>query len=373
MIDRARSVAITDHGDVLIGADGIHSAVRHQFHPGEGPPQWSGNVLWRAISRAKPFLTGRSMFMAGHLPQKFVAYPISGVGDDGLCDINWIAELDRTALRAMYPHFLREAQRRPPELIISVFATGAAAAARYRETHDHVASVVFITDSYAHRLWVHEATDLFLVTSELCAHAVRSFRPRARVAVVTHPTRPAFYTAPSRRDARVALDVPDDARCVLLMSGAWGIGPVAECTRALAAAGMWVLAVAGSNRRLAERLRAAADTDAKIIPFGYTDRVPELMAASDIVVSSSGDTCREARVVGRGLVLLDVVPGHGRENLNHELELGNAVTTLPEPALLVACVQRFFDDGRHLSVVAEEAPQRWEHELRAALATLGVR
>lgn len=281
--------------------------------------------------------------------------------------------LDRTALRSMYPHFLREVQRRPPELILSVFATGAAAAARYRETHDHVASVVFITDSYAHRLWVHEATDLFLVTSELCAHAVRSFRPRARVAVVTHPTRPAFYTAPSRRDARVALDVPDDARCVLLMSGAWGIGPVAECTRALAAAGMWVLAVAGSNRRLAERLRAAADTDAKIIPFGYTDRVPELMAASDIVVSSSGDTCREARVVGRGLVLLDVVPGHGRENLNHELELGNAVTTLPEPALLVACVQRFFDDGRHLSVVAEEAPQRWEHELRAALATVGVR
>lgn len=98
LMDRAHSTTVTDHGDVLIAADGIHSTVRKQFHPSEGPPHWSGNILWRAISRAKPFLTGRSMFMAGHLPHKFVAYPISAVGDDGLCDINWIAELDRTAL-----------------------------------------------------------------------------------------------------------------------------------------------------------------------------------------------------------------------------------------------------------------------------------
>jgi 2-polyprenyl-6-methoxyphenol hydroxylase-like FAD-dependent oxidoreductase len=35
------------------------------------------------------------MFMAGHLSHKFVAYPITDVGDDGLCTVNWIAELDR--------------------------------------------------------------------------------------------------------------------------------------------------------------------------------------------------------------------------------------------------------------------------------------
>jgi processive 1,2-diacylglycerol beta-glucosyltransferase len=280
--------------------------------------------------------------------------------------------LDRTAVRSMYPHFVREVEADQPSLLVSVFATGAGAAARYKATNPDVSTVVFITDSFAHRLWVHEGTDLFLVTSELCAHAVRSFRPRARVSVVTHPTRPAFYDAPSQTVARASLGVPDDARCVLLMSGAWGIGPIAECARALAASGCWVLAVAGSNKGLAARLAAASAADAKIIPFGFTDRVPELMAASDVVVSSSGDTCREARVVGRGLVLLDVVPGHGRENLDHELELGNAVVSLPDPATVAACVARFFDDGRHLSIVADKTPERWEHELRAALATVGV-
>jgi UDP-N-acetylglucosamine:LPS N-acetylglucosamine transferase len=53
------------------------------------------------------------------------------------------------------------------------------------------------------------------------------------------------------------------------------------------------------------------------------------MAAADLVITSSGDTCTEARTVGRPLLLLDVVPGHGRDNLQHELELGDAGVTGP--------------------------------------------
>jgi UDP-N-acetylglucosamine:LPS N-acetylglucosamine transferase len=69
--------------------------------------------------------------------------------------------------------------------------------------------------------------------------------------------------------------------------------------------------------------------------IGFTDRVPELMAAADLVITSSGDTCTEARVVGRPLLLLDVVQGHGRDNLQHELELGDAGVTSPGAAAVV--------------------------------------
>lgn len=79
-------------GDVFIAADGIKSAVRASWHPNEGAPIWKGAILWRATSRIKPFLTTRSMFMAGHRNLKFVAYPIGQVGSDGLQEINWIAE-----------------------------------------------------------------------------------------------------------------------------------------------------------------------------------------------------------------------------------------------------------------------------------------
>ncbi len=95
LLRRDDGATVADTADVLVGADGIHSTIRATFHPGEGPPRWSGNILWRATSRVEPFLTGRSMFMAGHLPHKFVAYPLSDVGADGKCTVNWIAELDR--------------------------------------------------------------------------------------------------------------------------------------------------------------------------------------------------------------------------------------------------------------------------------------
>ncbi len=87
------AVAESHEADLLIGCDGIHSAVRARLHPGEGPPVWNGAVLWRGISRRPPFLSGRSMIMAGHERQKFVCYPITGAGDDGRMPLNWVAEL----------------------------------------------------------------------------------------------------------------------------------------------------------------------------------------------------------------------------------------------------------------------------------------
>jgi len=80
--------------DVLIGADGIHSAVRRSFHPHEGPPKFAQRLLWRAVTEGEPFLDGRTMIMAGHQDQKFVCYPISQQhARRGRALLNWIAEL----------------------------------------------------------------------------------------------------------------------------------------------------------------------------------------------------------------------------------------------------------------------------------------
>jgi 5-methylphenazine-1-carboxylate 1-monooxygenase len=80
-------------GSLLIGADGIHSAVRARFYPDEGAPIWNGAIMWRGVTHAAPFLTGRTMIMAGHEALKFVAYPISRTAlDRGEAVINWIAE-----------------------------------------------------------------------------------------------------------------------------------------------------------------------------------------------------------------------------------------------------------------------------------------
>jgi 5-methylphenazine-1-carboxylate 1-monooxygenase len=86
--------AANETGELLIGADGIHSSVRTHFYANEGPPCFAGKILWRAITQAAPFLTGRSMIMAGHATRKFVAYPICPeAAVRGRALVNWIAEL----------------------------------------------------------------------------------------------------------------------------------------------------------------------------------------------------------------------------------------------------------------------------------------
>jgi len=75
--DRNGAHRATARGDVLIGADGIHSLVREKLFPDEGPPRWNGLMLWRGALDWPAFLTGRSMVVAGGLAAKLVVYPIA--------------------------------------------------------------------------------------------------------------------------------------------------------------------------------------------------------------------------------------------------------------------------------------------------------
>ena len=93
LMDREAAVpAGTAKGDLLVAADGIHSAVRARLFPDEGAPCWAGVVMWRGVTRGPSFLTGRSMTMSGSRAQKFVCYPIAHDGP-GRSVINWIADM----------------------------------------------------------------------------------------------------------------------------------------------------------------------------------------------------------------------------------------------------------------------------------------
>jgi 2-polyprenyl-6-methoxyphenol hydroxylase-like FAD-dependent oxidoreductase len=88
----------SEDGSLLVACDGIHSTIRGKLFPDEGPPIWAKRILWRGVTKAKPFLTGRSMIMAGYQQVKFVAYPISREDSErGEPMINWIAERELAA------------------------------------------------------------------------------------------------------------------------------------------------------------------------------------------------------------------------------------------------------------------------------------
>lgn len=86
--------AVEIDGTVLLGADGLHSAVRAGMHPDEPGPQWGGQILWRGATPGPPVRSGAAFTLVGTLDQRFVHYPISRADPEtGLQLQNWIAEL----------------------------------------------------------------------------------------------------------------------------------------------------------------------------------------------------------------------------------------------------------------------------------------
>jgi len=94
LVEEADGSTSEASGTLLIGADGIHSAVRAQMHPAQPPIHWGGAVMWRGTTWAKPIRSGSSFVGLGTHRQRMVFYPISHPDPQtGLAIINWIAEV----------------------------------------------------------------------------------------------------------------------------------------------------------------------------------------------------------------------------------------------------------------------------------------
>lgn len=91
---RDGTVIAEREGDVLVGADGIHSAVRAHHYPDQGPPSWNGMMMWRGATVADPIDGGRLMVIAGGMDAKAVIYPIADDEDgNGRQLINWVVNV----------------------------------------------------------------------------------------------------------------------------------------------------------------------------------------------------------------------------------------------------------------------------------------
>ncbi len=89
-VDRDGNPLATARGDALIGADGMHSVVRASMYPDEGPPRWSGVMMWRGAVDWPVFLTGQSMIVAGGNAAKLVLYPIGPGSTPNHRLTNWV-------------------------------------------------------------------------------------------------------------------------------------------------------------------------------------------------------------------------------------------------------------------------------------------
>jgi processive 1,2-diacylglycerol beta-glucosyltransferase len=361
----ARSALVLS-GSIGMGHDAIAAACRSSLE----------SQGWSTFTMDAMKMLGRSGGSAGQAVYRAM------LGVPGLFDAVHFSALrtgnglartaDALARRRLVPALTDYLDRNTPDLLLSVFATGAAAASEVAARYPAMRHIVLCTDVTPHRLWVHRNVDMYLVIAEVSEPAVLRFQPDARVQVIPPPVRPVFYHAPGQAQARASLAIPMGERCVLLMSGAWGLGPVAAAAEALAAAGVYVLAVAGRNERLARKLAAVAGRQPRIRAFGFTDRIPDLMSAADLVITTPSDTCLEARIVGRPLLLLDVLQGHGRDNLQHELEVGDAMVTSAGAADVTRSALAALERVKPAAAGPARSQADWDAAFTAALDSCGL-
>jgi diacylglycerol O-acyltransferase len=204
---------------------------------------------------------------------------------------------------------------RQPDLVISTYPFGSAALDWMREKRGFsTLTVTYCPAFHVHPLWVYPHIDLHFVMYDTAGeHArMRGFEETMRLGAP--PVRDGFGNT-SRGEARELLGLPPEEFVVLMTGGAWGIGDIAPGVEALLKMEppVHVVAVCGKNAALEAELRtAAADSDGRLVVYGYVSTMPELMAASNVVVTNgAGVTVLEALRTPRPVVAFAPLAGHG--------------------------------------------------------------
>ena len=146
--------------------------------------------------------------------------------------------------------------------------------------------VATVTDYGVHSLWVSPDIDLHLVASSVSAAMAE--RAGGRAVVARLPVAPDSYHAPERREARHELGIEEDSSVALIAGGGWGIGDTEESARCVFDSGIYVLVVTGHNRSLKTRLENRYASERRVRGLGWTDQMPQIMAAADYLVQNAG-------------------------------------------------------------------------------------
>jgi UDP-N-acetylglucosamine:LPS N-acetylglucosamine transferase len=308
---------LTDRGHRPVIADFLDA------FPGPLPALWEG--FYRSQLRYAPSTYESSYQMFYRHPrlwEPFVAFERTLAGRRLLA---WVKEFD-------------------PDVIVSTYSFATLVLGRLRQEGALGVPVVnFLTDFGVHPRAVHPSIDLNLALHAVPAEKARSLSS-GRTVVAGPAVPPSFREVGDRRaTGRAWLGLARTDRVVVVVAGSWGVGgKLADTVTRIAACGRFkVVTVCGLHRGLRRQLERRGVG----IVLGWTDRMPELLAAADVVVENAGGlTSLEAFAAGVPIVTFRPIPGHGRDNASAMASAG--VTSHPgDEDGLVDAIDRLTQPG----------------------------
>ena len=188
-------------------------------------------------------------------------------------------------------------------------------------------TVSIVTDFEAHALWMEAGVDLYCVAAEETrARLVARGAAPSQVLATGIPIAAKFSVRVDSAAVRKHIGLRDDLPILLVLSGGFGMGPVAEILAALdrIERPFQTLVVAGRNERLRRDL-AAQDRRHPTHVLGFVTNMQQLMAVADLLLTKPGGlTTSEALAMGKPLFILNPIPGQEAANSDFLLERGAA-------------------------------------------------
>jgi processive 1,2-diacylglycerol beta-glucosyltransferase len=184
-----------------------------------------------------------------------------------------------------------------------------------------------VTDFEAHALWMNSCVDLYCVAAEETkARLVARGAVTDKVVPTGIPIAAKFSLKPGPRTTRQSLGLRDDQPVLLVLSGGFGMGPVAEILAELdkIPQPLQIVVVTGRNEELRRELAAQTRKHPTHV-LGFSSNMHELMAVASLIITKPGGlTTSEALALGRPLFILNPIPGQEAANSDFLLERGAA-------------------------------------------------
>ena len=235
-----------------------------------------------------------------------------------------------------------------PDVIVSTYPAVTVVLARLRRTGAVTCpTVATITDLTGLFFWAQPGIDMHLVMYGESMPSVERIAGEGSARLVRPLISAEFLEPRCPLEARQALGLPEEGRMVVVSGGGWGVGDVEGAVRELSRVEevTSIVCLAGRNEQLHERLSSTFAGESRVHVYGFTDAMPQLLAAADALVHSTGGvTCLEAKATGTPVVSYGLPVGHARLNTRAmaDLELLRLANNTRE---LREHVQASFADG----------------------------
>lgn len=181
-------------------------------------------------------------------------------------------------------------------------------------------TVAIATDYTCIPFWEETDCDFYVIPHEDLADEFASYGiPREKLLPYGIPVRRAFTRPMSREGVRAHLNLPEDRKIFLVMSGSMGFGKIHVFAKELAKGnrnGEQIVIICGKNKHREHLLRFWFQRNPDVRVVGFTRHVAEYMAACDVIFTKPGGlSSTEAAVSQIPIIHTAPIPGCEEKNL----------------------------------------------------------